>query len=176
MNTNDVHFWYRHEFAVWAGARASQRGFTTIKNLKNALECSGVVDFLLEDGFEHTTRENFDCRHDRWCLNIIGTLKKSIGDRGDVTYGRAAKLIAVYLKSMILMTEYIDTPIAWHVHPPIDRILLQNLAKETGMKKIKSVVWTALDRENYLDLIGVLRKIMGDESPLWVLDEKYWKI
>jgi hypothetical protein len=33
--TIDIH---RHNFAVWAAARAAQRGFTTVENLKAALE------------------------------------------------------------------------------------------------------------------------------------------
>ncbi|MBF9002488.1 hypothetical protein [Vibrio nitrifigilis] len=42
---NDEEFEYCHNFAVWAGARASQRGFTTVKVLKDALDNCGIKDF-----------------------------------------------------------------------------------------------------------------------------------
>ena len=37
---------HRHRFAIWAAARASQRGFTTVENLRNALESTDIQDVL----------------------------------------------------------------------------------------------------------------------------------
>jgi len=33
---------HRHRFAVWAAARAAQRGFTTVKNLRAALQAADI--------------------------------------------------------------------------------------------------------------------------------------
>jgi hypothetical protein len=33
---------HRHRFAVWAAARAAQRGFTTVANLRDALQATDI--------------------------------------------------------------------------------------------------------------------------------------
>src|SRR6267143_943914 len=37
---------HRHRFAVWAAARASQRGFTTVDRLRAALEATDILRIL----------------------------------------------------------------------------------------------------------------------------------
>jgi hypothetical protein len=39
-------FQHRHNFAVWASARAAQRGFTDVATLKEALDDCGIVEFV----------------------------------------------------------------------------------------------------------------------------------
>jgi hypothetical protein len=39
-----------------------------------------------------------------------------------VTYGRAAKLVAVYLKATVIIGGNWDTPFGRTMHPPIDRV------------------------------------------------------
>ena len=38
-------FQHQHNFSVWAGARAAQRGFTNVELLRDALEQCGVTEF-----------------------------------------------------------------------------------------------------------------------------------
>ena len=100
-------FRHRHNFAVWAAARASQRAFTTVKNLREALEGCGVVQALKEPSRWPSSAADFDALHRIWCRSICQHL---CGIRvQNVTYGRAAKLVAVYLKAMIVAGGYDDT-------------------------------------------------------------------
>jgi hypothetical protein len=39
-------FEHRHRFAVWAAARAAQRGFVTVEKLRDALEATDIVAFV----------------------------------------------------------------------------------------------------------------------------------
>src|SRR5437660_689092 len=92
---------HRHRFAVWAAARAAQRGFTTVSNLRAAVEDCGVREFLRTCDPESIDAEAFEQHHRAWCGKIISRLS----DAGvkNPTYGRAAKLIGVYLKSMVIL-------------------------------------------------------------------------
>ena len=162
---------HRHNFAVWAAARAAQRGFTNVEMLRDALEQSGIESFIEKPSQE----SDFDNQHKLWCNSICDYLK----EKGvqNVSYGRAAKLVNVYLKSMVVLNNISAKPAAF-IHPPIDRILLQNLAKKTAdmetKKRLKESNWTQLEEPEYFDLIGILKAINGNR-PLWLVEE-HWTV
>ena len=163
---------HRHNFSVWAAARASQRGFATVASLRIALEQCGVEDFARKP----KKLGSFDEQHRTWCRAICVTLD-SMELKG-ATYGRAAKLINVYLKGMVVLAD-INSNAAAIVHPPVDRILLRNIAADTAIAKhhraiCRRVNWTQLDESQYFELISVLREIKGDD-PFWKL-ERYWSV
>lgn len=61
-------------------------------------------------------------------------------------------------------------------YPPIDRILLQNLAKQDGpsFKYLSKLSWTTLDELTCFKLINDLRTLLNGR-PFWVL-EAYWEV
>jgi len=163
---------HRHNFAVWAAARAAQRGFTNIQMLQNAIEQCGIEAFVQCPSKE----SEFKTRHKNWCNSICDYL--NIHGVSNVSYGRAAKLVNVYLKGMVVLIDPYGEP-AKFIHPPIDRILLQNIAKNFNLdrqveKKLKTTNWTQLDEKDYFVLIDRLRLINGSR-PFWQLEE-YWTI
>ena len=172
---NYTKFEHQHRFAVWAAARAAQRNFTSIDMLREALEQTSLSDFAKE---RHTiaTAEVYNKKHIDWCRKIQSFLRENGID--NATYGRAAKLVAVYLKSMIVL-PFIESKQAEFIHPPIDRILLQNIAKKKGLDRRKKELlretnWTQLDERSYFKLVKLLLEICGDE-PFWKLEE-YWTV
>jgi len=171
-------FEHKHNFSVWAAARATQRGFTNVKNLKEALEQCGIVEFLRKPESYEITYEKFNELHKKWCYSIIQYLNKK-GVK-NVTFGRAAKLVAVYLKSMVIIGTDSNSSLAKVVHPPIDRILIKNIAKNSEIdssykKKWKSVNWTDLNEHEYYTLIEQLSMCLEKNDPLWML-EKFWTV
>lgn len=163
---------HRHNFAAWAAARATQRNFTTTENLKTALESSDIQGFVESP----CGRDEFADHHREWCRSICKHL--SSVEVSDATYGRAAKLVAVYLKSMVVLPD-LSSEEAFYVHPPIDRILLQNIAKDPEVdsgrsQMLRSTSWTKLSETDYFDLVSVLSDINGDR-PFWKLEE-YWDV
>ncbi len=105
---------------------------------------------------------------------------KYLSDNGqpNVTYGRVAKLVAVYLKSMAVVGPGANSSLSAVAHPPIDSILLKNLASdETVVSPYKahwkSLAWTKLNEAEYYTLVSELRSVLRDSDPWWTL-EKYW--
>ena len=71
-----------------------------------------------------------------------------------MSFGRAAKLVAIYLKTMVICDTNHDPETASIIYPPIDGILLKNLSKikslpETFEKKELQVAWTRMNEEQY---------------------------
>jgi hypothetical protein len=167
---------HRHRFAVWAAARAAQRGFTSVGHLRQALEATDIRLLLANSKTLLVSSAEFDALHKKWCAEIKQCLaRKNL----DATYGRTAKLVAVYLKAAVILAGAFDTPLGRSAHPPIDRILLQALAasneiKSPHQKEWREINWTELDEPEYWKLIGQLRSALPSDSPFWML-EKYWE-
>jgi len=70
---NYSHFQHRHNFAVWCAARAVQRGFVKTPVLKEAIEKSGIVEFVRKNENKKIPQEKFDKFHGEWCDSIIKT-------------------------------------------------------------------------------------------------------
>lgn len=168
---------HRHRFSVWAAARAAQRGFCEVDILRKALESCGVVDFLDTANLDDIDATRFDALHRRWCLSVIHFLEEA--GIPNVTFGRAAKLIAIYLKSAVVLGPGSGTAFARIAHPPIDGILLGKLAasdvnsEHTG--KWAKTKWTKLTDQQYNELIMQLRQVLGAEEPFWTL-ERFWTV
>jgi hypothetical protein len=170
---------HRHRFSVWAAARAAQRGFTTVDNLRKALESSGVQEFLKTRDIESVSEIDFEELHRSWCRKIISSLKNAGVEERKVTFGRAAKLIAIYLKSAVVLGGKHQSALGRVAHPPIDSILLAGAAKAPAAApyrdKWANTHWTILDEDQYYDLIRELRKFVGPDEPFWML-ERYWTV
>jgi hypothetical protein len=171
-------FEHRHRFAVWAAARAAQRGLTTVENLRDALEATDIRDFLLEEEKVLSLSDaEFDRQHRSWCNGIVGFLQRREVQKA--TYGRAAKLVAVYLKSMIVMGPHGNSALAAVVHPPIDRNLLQNLARSPAgapsRRRLQETSWTELSETTYFQLLRALRRMLAPGHPWWMLEE-HWTV
>src|SRR6267378_6419581 len=94
---------HRHRFALWAAARAAQRGLSGGRNevLADALEASGIQK-VVDDGERvwPTSSAAYLEMHDGWCSKLTAFLQKR---KIALSYGRAAKLIAVYLKTTVVL-------------------------------------------------------------------------
>ena len=171
-------FRHRHNFSVWAAARATQRRFTTVDRLRDALQGSGIVEFVRDHALSDINADTFLTHHGKWCDRIVELLKGAGVQR--VTFGRAAKLVAVYIKSMVVVGPHAQTNLARVAHPPIDRILLKNLSRlETLPRDTRKVLrvtnWTDLDRDCYYALSRLLQGSVPNLDPFWHLEE-YWTV
>ncbi len=159
---------HRHRFSIWAAARAAQRGCRgcDTDTLRHALENSGIREFLKTANFHGLNEERFDKLHRQWCTSITNFLKAK---RVDVRFGRAAKLVGVYLKSFAVLGGGDGAaPLARLAHPPIDRSLLE-LPKEKS--KWRKAAWTKLTESQYYELISDLRKLLEKDEPFWKLEK-----
>jgi hypothetical protein len=167
---------HRHRFSVWAAARAAQRKLKggTVGVLGEALDQSGVVAFARAKNGPFDQRA-FDEAHRAWCRSSVEYLASR---DVNASFGRAAKLVAIYLKSMVILNDDADTSQARVVHPPIDSILLRSMCKATDVESThkttwRKVRWTALNEDEYYKLIHQLRACVVEGDPFWTL-ERYW--
>lgn len=169
-------FEHRHRFATWAAARASQRGYATSMELISALE--GQTDlreycqsfYQRPNKFNRISARQFDSLHIAWSNSMAGHLKSIRG----TTYGRMAKMINIYLKCMVVLVKP-SSDLSKVIHPPIDRILLCNIAKSNEhLKHFDSIKWTQLNQNDYYDLINQLRQNFS-YNYFWEI-ENFWKI
>ena len=163
---------HEHNFAAWAAARAAQRGFTNTGNLKSALEATDIGEFASDP----RDMVDFDEKHTRWCRQIVVYLS-SHGVQ-NATFGRAAKLVGVYLKSRVVLKN-LSSEAAARIYPPIDSILLQSIARDEAVspedrKLCRSTTWTKLNEQEYRRLLDTLRRV-NQSDPFWKL-ERYWSV
>ena len=166
---------HRHRFASWAAARAAQRGWLNSTELINALELSGLPRFVAERGREPISRDDFDENHRVWATSLLDALDLATTDG---LYGRAAKLIAIYLKGTVVLGPLGDSPLARISHPPVDRVLLQALSKDAKVpphlrKLFRTATWTKFGHSEYERVIAALRTLLGPDEPFWAI-ERYW--
>jgi hypothetical protein len=169
---------HRHRFSVWAAARATQRGLCGVDTLAEALENCGVERFLRSADLNAIGRSDFDKRHREWCRSVVRFLKAR--GLGKATFGHAAKLLGMYLKSMVVLGPAFGTVFARVAHPPIDGILLSELSSSDGIKcghrhAWGKVRWTQLDEATYYALIEELRSCAAADEPFWKL-ERFWTV
>ena len=155
-----------HNFAVWTAARAVQRNFTSTKNIRTAIESTSLKELI--DMNEEISESQFDLFHRQTAKKIISSLASL---KVKASYGQVAKIIAIYIKTGVIIRNLGRGAISKVAHPPIDRILLKNLNKEYKMYEFKDLRWTQLNEDKYFTLIQELRKL--DFEYFWKIEE-YW--
>lgn len=161
---------HRHRFAMWTAARAVQRSFTNTKNIIGVIEKTALREFAESNTL--FSQADFDRQHAKWCELIISLFQKS---GQECSYGRAAKLIAIYLKTSVVVPSIgQNSEIAELIHPPIDEVLLSTLIHEKGIVKLKNIKWTKI--ENETEYHEIRQAILDAGLPFnWKL-EAFWNL
>ncbi|MGE0293653.1 MAG: hypothetical protein AB7P97_14975 [Hyphomonadaceae bacterium] len=158
---------HRHRFGVWAAARASQRGCAGL----NSKACYSVLNpmrpkFVAWFSGRPPNAQAFDEQHTEWVRHVQG-------ETAHVSFGRAAKLVNVYLKVAVVLGP---DAYGWrsYIHPPIDARLMRVLAGHALLVPaerawLRKAVWTKFQQEDYAHALTILRRI--DNS--WAI-EKFW--
>jgi len=170
---------HKNKFAAWVAARGTQRGFTTTKNLVEAIEEAKLNKIIRNKDNWVESPEEFDSLHKELSQKIMKSLN-SKDVKGKITYGRVAKLIALYFKTIIVIGGYHNTKFAEILHPPIDSKLLENLSElddypKELRDKWKNIAWTKLTKKEYFDLINSFREVGLDKEAFWEI-ERFWTV
>jgi hypothetical protein len=158
---------HKHNYAVWTAARAVQRSFAPTKKIKTAIEGSGLREYA--EGAFNGDLKSFESFHKSCSHKLIKAFKK-LG-LGDVSYGRVAKIISIYLKTSVIICSNGETSQSNIIHPPIDSILLTRISKLKGLRELKTIRWTKLDEKKYWELVSKLRDHFDKFD--WTIEE-YW--
>jgi hypothetical protein len=171
-----------HRFSAWVASRAASQKLCRFPVEKGVqiIEAAGLRELLGGPGKLPTVSE-IDKFHQRWRNAVIVEAEK----RGipEMTAGVAAKLINVYLKAAYVNTAYAHDPRVAALHPPIDRFVIKGLraCHESGCtgttreawSRLKTVSWTQFDDDDYEQMLGIVRKHLRPNQPLWSV-EKHW--
>jgi uncharacterized protein YbdZ (MbtH family) len=157
-----------HNYSIWTAARAVQRGWKGAKtiNIKKAIESTELKD--IESNLQTLNPSEFDKFHKLIAHKIINSFK-SMGLKA--SYGRVAKIIAIYIKTSITIRDSGTSPISRLAHPPIDNILLTELDRAFPRLGLKGIKWTQLTEEKYFNIIFKLRTLNLDA--FWKT-EQFW--
>lgn len=166
---------HTHRFAIWAAGRAAsvynQR--FSVEDAKNWIEGLKSLTTLACRPARLRDIGNFDCAHKHWrekiCVAAISAGKPGL------SHGQAAKLINVYLKVCLVQAGHADHPEVEKVHPPIDRLLLQNLPNAPVDWKKRKKSWSTFSCTEYQSTIDEIRKMLQPGEALWRI-ERYWPI
>ena len=137
--------------------------------------------------------KDFDAEHRKWC-EIICEEAKSCGVQQEMSHGIAAKLINVFIKTLMPadIKSLEEEKTKWDViHPPIDGQVLKGmknagignnniwawLKAETGSSQPYGS-WTKFECRHYCKVIDLIREDLRkcdkkDPLPLWK-NERFW--
>lgn len=156
-----------HRFAIWTAARAVSRNFTHSNAVRNAIELTRLRDFVEERLILNS--ESWSLFHINTCEQIVSALSRS--GAKNASYGRAAKIVAIYLKTAVIIPNRTNDSRLEIVHAPIDAILLATLYKAHNLSRLRTEKWTLFSKEDYWSLISFLEQL---GLPInWRL-EAYW--
>lgn len=167
---------HKHNFAIWTSARAVQRNFTTTKIIGNAINNSNLQEEVITLEKSNILSEEYDLWHYKMAQKLIYNFPMKEG-KSLKLYGRAAKIIAIYLKTYHIVGNPTSS-IAKVAHPPVDRVLLSNLYNENKDLKIlniKETAWTNINSDQYFEIIMALRNIQSKNNfeYFWMM-EYFW--
>jgi hypothetical protein len=161
---------HKHRYAVWTAARAVQRSFAKTAEIINAINCTGLKQF--SESEESITQEIYDGKQREWCNLIIDYFSK-LDKKYNCSYGRASKIIAIYLKTAVIFPNKGETKKCLKIHPPIDSIILKSLAVKVKLNDLSNLTWTTFNENDYWKIV---EKIRNSNLPFnWTLEE-YWNL
>jgi len=210
MNVSEYSYeTHKHVLAVWAAGTAANNSTSfrfsvefAKKLLLLSVEGGSEKDFIHYIGkvTKVTNQKAFDEWHKQTILSMLNknrlcTLIAEENQRtgknlniDNYTYGIAAKLLNVYLK-VYFLGDFSNKQYASYIHPPIDRLLLEQLKKvdkdlfffdkgDFPAHKLTNGLpaWTQLTAEQYSDLIERIKKHLAGYGilELWKI-EYAWK-
>lgn len=161
-----------HKYACWTAARAA-----SISRFSN----NEITQFILENNLRTELgkikeKKITSDEYKEWFIKqvdgILTSMKNYTSNKGEkffrnISFGIAAKVISIYVKTSEVIASGGLSPISQVAFPPVDSYLLKGL-------KIKGVVWSKLEKGDFINLIGQLEKL-NEGKPFWKL-EFYWNL
>lgn len=148
---------HTHRYAIWTASRAVQRSWTTTSKISQVIGKIKLKE-LVSEMEKLTSQSEFDSLHKRICNSMISEFDLL---KIKASYGRVAKILAIYLKTSVIIKAKENNEFLKFIYPPIDRILLKNLPPNVEFKEVKKLNWTQLDFEKYWSLVNEIREKLG---------------
>ena len=187
-------FEHRHRFAAWAAGRAySRRGLGhDMSTAMKLVTLSGLSSIKTPGDLPEPDKvDAFLDKLIRAVMSVaseITYLKKS--ENGGVaenqllcSYGRAQKLVNIYLKSKLVCSGWEAHASVVNLHPPLDSVLIKSMGSYTWKNRSQysdarlaferaqqlGSAWTFFDKATYDAYIDTV-KIIQRNAPLWAIE------
>ena len=176
----DIHQ-HKHSYAIWTASRAWNR------KLKGG--SLALAQRLIEFAGLKSVRSPADIGPDVdvWLLEKMRLIVEYADQNliQGINYGRAQKLVNIYLKTKLVCGGHESHPKVSQLHPPLDSELLKGLRRVFREQKASDAAvafaaaqracstWTNFELPDYLAHIEAI-KIFMDGQPLWMIEE-HWR-
>ncbi len=164
-----------HRYACWTASRAASVNNYRFKVEfgRQLLDNSPIRGLIKNPELLPESDKAFDEVHLEWRTAILAdaSLKDVV-----LSHGIAAKIINIYLKTIIICGGFHAHKKARHIHPPIDSLLLNCLqSKATKNQKViwsqfSKIRWSNFNSEEYQRVIDEVR-INLNGRPMWTIEE-----
>lgn len=172
---------HQHRLAAWAAGRAaSVRGKNAfaVEAAKRWIETAALQKLIATPASIPDASE-FDGKHKEWRMKIISAAKRDKNAPQVISHGTAAKLINTYLKVGVVCAGHHEK--TKHLHPPIDRLLLNALTEHNVgshkaiWRKYAMKGWSNFTSRDYQKVINTLKTLPELQTKgLWAV-EYYWQ-
>ena len=175
---------HKHLYAKWCAAAAYGRGLVGGGNALafELIEASGLGRV--------TGPEHIGQNVDQWQLGFMKKIEAEAARRGvaDFTFGRAQKLVNIYLKTVLVCGGHHQHPLVALLHPPLDFELFKGLRSflsknRASLGNARAAVlaaqklnprWTKFSEADYVAHIDAIKLLMADK-PLYQVEE-HWEL
>ncbi|WP_244818580.1 hypothetical protein [Caballeronia sp. Lep1P3] len=175
---------HKHMYAKWCAAAAYRRGLPGANNSLafELIEGSGLS--------EVTGPEHIGQNVDEWQMSFMETIEAAALQSGvsGFSFGRAQKLVNIYLKTVLVCGGHHRHPSVALLHPPLDRELFGGIRSflsknHTAMGEAWSAFtaaqnrnskWTTFTKIDYVAHIDAIKLLMAGK-PLYQVEE-YWDL
>ena len=135
-----------------------------------------------DPAYQSADRDVFDAWHGALCDAVMDVGVPS-GNTvyHPLFYGQAQKWVNMTIKYAWVIGGLVEDPSPW-CHFPVDNIMLSSVEARHGgdpchgkaLKAFRGDPWSKWDKRTYLDYIGRMRTVLGDE-PLFAYEFHAWK-
>lgn len=175
---------HKHMYAKWCAAAAYGRGLAGGGNplAFRLIEASGLDQV--------TGPERIEENVDEWQMSFMEKMKAEAASLGisDFSFGRAQKLVNIYLKTILVCGGHHHHQRVELLHPPLDSVLLKGLRtflwkNRNAMAEARSAFlaaqksqasWTKFSKVDYVAHIDAIKLLMIGK-PLYQV-EKHWNL
>ncbi len=174
-NNKNIRFEIVDTYSRWTALSATRSG-SPLKSRDDIYSLLEGVDFktiLVSDS--NITKTEFNQWHEKTAksMNVI---------RPEMQIGWTTKIINVYLKTMVYVGQFGCSDLLRHIHPPIDKGLLDGLKEKfkddsfiSQTINFKTLIKDIKSYEDYAKIIATLELIAIKEKCLLIEVEQFWQ-